>query len=299
MGMLESVEVSLGRGGAVGCRRCVPYRQADYRQPFDIVAEVKAACDAWGDTPGPNVALTGPEPLGHPALPDIVATAVRLGVKRLRLDTDAVALGHPDTAAGVLGAGVRQLRVTILAGSPGLHDALAGTPGALDGTLQGMHAFTEAAERADVRVSISAHVPVCRHNVHDVHAAVSVAASAGATHVLLEMADLGLDPRNAMPWIAAACDTGTVNCVWVEVSGVPFCIAGAHALHLLPLMRPVVVGTKADTCASCRLDDVCAGLPGGTSPQTKAALAPLPIEEQLAESIRRAYLAPVGPGEAE
>jgi hypothetical protein len=297
--VLESVEVSLGRGGGTRCTRCGRREEGRYRPAFEISAEVEAACDAWGDVPGPNVALTGPEPFGHPELPQLVSAAVRAGVKRLRLDTDAVSLGHPDNAGGVLAAGVRQLRVTLLAGSPGMHDALAGSPGVLDRTLQGVRAFADTAERADVHVAISAHIPVCRHNLHDLANTVSVAASAGACYVLLEIADPAIDPRSAMPWVAAACDTGTVNALWVEVAGMPYCFGGRHALHLVPVMRPVVVGAKAEACGVCALDETCGGLPAEAAPQAKAMLAPPAVEKQLAESIRRSYLSPSGPGELE
>jgi hypothetical protein len=289
----------LGEGGHAGCGRCRPAPHAHYHQPFDIVAEVQAACEAWGDVPGPNVALTGPEPFGFEQLPDVVSAAVRAGVSRLRLDTDAVALGTGDNAAGVISAGVRHVRVTLFGGTPGVHDALAGQPGVLERTLQGMRQYVGRAEAAGVRVALSVRIPVCHHNVNDLPAAVTVAAEAGARHVLLEIDDAALDLRAAMPWIVAACDSGTVNATWVEVAGVPYCLAGEHALHLVPLLRSVRPFEKAARCESCSLDGLCSGVAEGTAPHVKAALAPPSMEKQLAESIRRAYLAPIAPGEGE
>jgi hypothetical protein len=298
--MLEFIEVPLGRGGSPSCGRCARSEAADYRQAFDITAEVEAACAAWGAVPGPNVALTGPEPFGHPELPQLLASTVRAGVKRLRLDTDAVALGDPGAAEAVLAAGVRHIRVRMLGGPPGVHDELAGAPGAQERSLQGMRAFAEAARRADVRVAVSAHVSVCRHNLQDLPAAVTAAVEAGARHVLAEVADPTLDVRASMPWLAAACDSGTVNCAWVELAGVPYCLGGDHALHLVPLLRPPVVPlARGERCAPCRLGDVCGGLHPEAAPQVRAALAPPANEELLAESIRRAYLSPGGPGEGE
>ncbi len=297
--MLEFIEVPLGHGGAVTCGRCGRSEAADYRRAFDITAEVQAACAAWGGKPGPNVALTGPEPFRHPELDTLLASAARAGVKRLRLDTDGAALAHSGNAAAALSAGVRHVRVRLLGGSPGVHDALASAPGGQERALRGMREFAEAAERAGVRVAVSAHVPACRHNVSDLPAAVTAAVEAGARHVVVDVADPSLDVAAAMPWLAAACDSGTVNSAWVELAGVPYCLAGAYALHLVPLMRPVVPLARGDRCTSCLLTEVCGGVLEGAAPQVKAALAPPSDEERLVESIRRAYLAPTGPGELE
>lgn len=299
--MLEFVEVSLGKGRLASCFRCHRAEELHYRQTFEVVDEIEAACAAWGEVAGPNVALTGPEPFGHPELPQLVAAAARAGVKRLRLDTDAIALAAPETAASVLAAGVRHLRVTLLGGTPGVHDALAGTPGALDRTLAGMRVFAEEAERAGIAVALSVRIPACHHNLQDLPNAVVVAAEARACHALLEIGDAGLDLPSAMPWIAAACDSGTINSLWVEVAGVPYCFSGGHALHLVPVLRtlPLPPGAKSDACAACALDEQCPGAVEGAAPGVVSALMPAGQEAELAEGIRRAYVAPTGPGEVE
>jgi hypothetical protein len=297
--MLEFVEVPLGSGGSGGCARCSRPETPHYRPSFEVAAEVEAACRAWGRVAGPNVALVGPEPFASEELPAIVTAAVTSGVKRLRLDTDAAALGHPDSASKVLAAGVRHIRSTLLAGSAEAHDALAGKAGVFDSTVAGLLQFAAQAESSGIAVSLTARVPACRHNMHELPGAVIAAAETGVRYVLLEVADPALDISAAMPWIAAACDSGTVNSVWVEVAGVPYCLAGSHGLHLTPLMRTLAVGAKPESCSPCALGDVCAGVAAETSPQVFAALAPPAMEAALAESIRRAFVSPSGPGEAE
>lgn len=297
--MLEFVEVALGKGGGVACGRCRAGEAPHYRQTFEILAEVQAACDAWGSVPGPNVALGGPEPFGHRELRQLLDGAVAAGVKRLRLDTDATALADPGIASAIVEAGVRHIRVTLLGGSGELHDGLCGERGAFERSLAGMHAYTAAAAGAGAKTALSARVPVCRHDCHELPGAVLAAVEAGARYVLLDIADAGLDIPAAMPWIGAACDSGTVNCAWVEVAGLPYCFAGDYALHLVPVMRPLALGEKAERCVACRLDASCGGVPAGSLPQVKAALAPPAEEARLAESIERAYLSPTGPGELE
>jgi hypothetical protein len=228
----------------------------------------------------------------------VVAAVVGAGVKRLRLDTDAVALVVPENAAGVLAAGLRHLGVTLLAGTAAVHDVLAGRAGLLDATREGLARVTSEAERAGVPLAVSARVPVCRHNVRDLPSAVLAAVQAGCGHVVLEIDDGGLDLAGALPWITAACDSGTVNSVWVEVSGLPLCLAGGHVLHAVPVLRPAYEGARPAACVDCRLDALCEGAPPGVAPDVAAAIAPPEQSERLEAAIRRAYLDP-GPGEVE
>ncbi len=197
---------------------------ASYRPLGDVAAEIEDICEAWEGLPGPNIALTGAEPFGHPDLPAIVSTAREAGCRRVCLDTDAVALRTTQNAGGSLMAGVRHVRWSLLGGTPGVHDALIGDPGALAASVEGVRSFLAIAGAEDVPVSVSAIVPVCRHNAHDLPAAAGIAVDAGADGVLLRIEDGGMDLASALPWVVAACDTGVVNGVWVEVEGVPFCL---------------------------------------------------------------------------
>jgi hypothetical protein len=288
--MVDFVEVSLGKGGPAACSRCGGGEEPHYRPAFEVAAEIEAACVAWGAGPGPNVALTGPEPFGSPDPAGLVSTAARAGAQRIRIDTDGAAFARPGVSAEMLEAGLRHVRVS-LADDP---------EGALGPSLAGMRAFADEAAGTGIRVAVSAHVRVCRHNLEALPVTIAAAAEAGASHVVLEVADGRLDVRGAMPWIAAACDSGTVNCTWVEVAGVPYCLAGGLALHLVPVFRPVPPpsGAKTDACRACVVDDVCAGLPAQAAPTIVAAIAPRSVEKELAESIRRAFVEP-GPGEVE
>ncbi len=290
--MLDFVEVSLGKGSAAVCGRCGRAVERHYRAAFEVAAEIEAACDAWGAGPGPNIALIGPDAFGTQDLSGLLAEAVRAGTQRIRIDTDGVALAQPGVAAEAIAAGVRHVRVAMLGDASGTD--------ARGAALAGMREFGDAAARAGVRVAMSVLVSVCRHNLRELPDTIASAAEAGARSVLMDVADPRLDVKAAMPWIAAACDSGTVNCTWVEVAGVPYCLADGLALHLAPLFRrlPLAPGTKIDACGACRVDDLCAGLPAEAPPAIAAAIAPRSIEKQLAESIRRAFLAP-GPGEEE
>jgi hypothetical protein len=272
--VIRFASVSLGSGGGVRCSRCHgPAEPARYRSTDEIVADVRAAAAGLTGAPGPNVTLTGPEPFGHPELPALVSGAVRAHVRRVGLETCASALRSPVNAAGALSAGVRHLAVTLLGGTPGVHDALAGDPGAFDAVIGGARAFRAASETEGVAVSIVAVVPVCRHNAHDLPEAIGAAVQAGADAALVRLEDGGVDLAAALPWIAAACDTGVVNGVWVEVEGVPFCLLAGHELHVADVMRPRS-GAKSPACAECALDDVCGGALTGASAEVVGLLRP-------------------------
>jgi hypothetical protein len=285
--VLRFSEVSTGTGGGVRCERCNAATGATTYVDASTLAGRIARAVASAAVPGPNVALTGPEPFDHPELPAVVAAAVRAGVVRLRLDTDAGALSVPSNAAGAISAGVRHLRVTLLGGSPGTHDVLRGVPGTYEAALAGIRTYVRCAEEQDTPVSVTVLVPVCRHNVREVPAAVAAAAEAGAASVLLRVEDGGADLDAALPWIFAACDTGVVNGTWVEVEGVPFCMAAGAALHLADTHRERD-GAHGPRCATCTLSMLCGGGPAGASADVLASLAPPEGVDALAACVSRA-----------
>jgi hypothetical protein len=285
--VIRFAEIAVGQGGGVRCSRChgtdpdVTYRDTD-----EVRAEISAVCSLWDVAPGPNIVLTGAEPFGHPALPSLVAAAVEARCRRVCLDTDAVACGSAQNAGGSLMAGVRHLRWTLLAGTPGIHDALVGRPGALDASVAGVGTFRSIAGGEGFDVSVIAVVPVCRHNAHDLPAAVSVAVQAGADAVRLRVEDGGMDLASVVPWVIAACDTGVVNGVWVEVEGVPFCLLPGYDLHVADAVRERP-GTKQPVCASCALDGLCAGAPVSASADQLSLLAPPDFAAALASGVAR------------
>jgi hypothetical protein len=290
--MIDFAAVEVGTGGGVRCMRCPgpgDPTPAVYGDTPEVIAAIERAVAGWGESagPGPNVALTGPDPFGHPELPELVGAAVRAGARRLRLDTDAVALQSQRNAAGSLLAGVRHIRFTVLGGTAGVHDALAGAPGLLDATLAGVGSFVSAAEAERVSACVTALVPVCRHNVHDLPEAVARAVEAGASAVLLRVDDAGLDLGRAVPWVTAACDSGVVNGVWVEVKGLPFCLLPGYDLHSTDAVR-ARGGAKPAVCRTCALDGVCAGGPPEAATDSLAGFAPPPFAERLAPAVARA-----------
>lgn len=286
--MLVFERVAIGSGHGIRCTRCHPDNESPvYHPAAQVLAAVQAVVDTWHGGPGPNVTLTGPEPFAHPELPGMVAGAIDAGVHRLRLEVDGGAFARPGNAEGALGAGVRHVQVTLLGGTEGVHDALAGGPGAFDAATTGMAAFDDAIRTAGVVAIVTVLVPVCRHNVADLPAAVGAAVQAGAASVLLRVEDGGIDLEAAAPWITAACDTGVVNGVWVEVEGVPFCVLPAYDLHLASTVRETGGAKPAAVCHACPLDRVCSGGPEGASAETMSAFAPPAGAARLAQAVSR------------
>jgi hypothetical protein len=281
-------QVAIGRGHGIRCTRCHPVGEVPvYHPAAEVLTGVQAVVAAWRGGPGPNVTLTGPEPFAHPELPAIVAGGIEAGVSRLRLEVGGGAFTIPGNADGALGAGVRHVQVTLLGGTEGVHDALAGGPGAFDAATAGMAAWADAVRTAGVDAVATVLVRVCRHNVGDLPAAVGAAVRAGAASVLLRVEDGGIDLPAAVPWITAACDTGVVNGVWVEVEGVPFCMLPGYELHLASTVRPAPGAKPAAVCSACALDPVCSGGPRDASAETMSAFSPPEGAERLAEAVSR------------
>lgn len=286
--MIRFTEVPIGEGTPVRCGRCSGNEaEARYRPAAEVVAEARAVIASWSEGTGPNVRLTGAEPFAHPELPRIVSDVIGAGCARLAVDTDAAGLRSPGNASGAVVAGVRHVRFTLLAGTEGVHDALAGAPGVFDATREGVRSYRGAAEAAGLDVSVTALVPVCRHNAHDLPAAVGAAVECGADRVELRVSDGGMELRAAFPWITAACDTGVVNGVWVEVDGVPFCLLPGYDLHLADAVR-ARTGAKQPVCTACALDPVCGGAPDGASADQLAVLDPPDCAGVLAPRVLRA-----------
>jgi len=150
-----------------------------------------------------------------------------------------------------------------------------------------MTAFGQAVRASGADAIATVLVPVCRHNAADLPAAVGAAVGAGATSVLLRVEDGGIDLKSATPWILAACDTGVVNGVWVEVEGVPFCMLPGYDLHLASTVREARGSKPVSVCRACALDPVCSGGPVDASAETMSPFSPPPGAKRLAEAVSR------------
>jgi hypothetical protein len=293
--VLRFADIMLGEAGTVRCGRCFGGGGEVLRDPADIAADIASAVRDWNGGPGPNLSFTGAEPFHHSALHELLGEAVRAQARRIRLDSDCVALQSPETSQAALENGARHLRFALLGSTAQLHDALAGADGAFQSTLGGAGTFAEMATERDIVVHVTARVPVCRHNLRDLPATVAAAAKAHVASVLLVIDDPHLDLRSAEPWLEAACDSGVVNAIWVEVEGVPYCLATGWRLHLASIYRPVS-GVKPDGCGACPLDAVCGGATPGTGGEVVAAFGVPAGAEVIAEAVLRGFAGPAGAG---
>jgi MoaA/NifB/PqqE/SkfB family radical SAM enzyme len=228
--MINFVEIALGSGVACSCARCHTPPAREFFSAEVVGSRIASVVAEWADGPGPNVLLVGPEPFAHPELPGIVASAAASGCERIGMRTDAGALSIPGNAEGVLGAGVRHLQVVVLGGQDA-HDRLADRPGLFDAASQGVRAFIAAARHGGVRVAVTGIVPVCAHNVPELPAAVAALASAGAVAVEIAVQPAAAQVRGFSDWLASAIDTGTVNGLWVTVTGLEAPRVPRSALH--------------------------------------------------------------------
>ncbi|MDZ4654387.1 MAG: hypothetical protein U1F44_00695 [Coriobacteriia bacterium] len=215
--MLRFSLVEIGTGGRASCARCGLSRQAvDYLSAAEVTEHIRRAV-AECPSPGPNVMLGGADAFGHPELPVLVNAATRDGAVRIGLETDGGALATSGNAAGALHAGVRHVRVSY-----------ADPPKA----LAGISAWAEAARTAGVAAVATAAVSLCVHNVTELAQGVAAMAEAGVAGVTLDGRSMRVT-ADVRAQVAAACDTGTVNGVWVEVLGPAELLPESHVLHLV------------------------------------------------------------------
>ncbi|TDB39684.1 MAG: hypothetical protein D9V44_01610 [Actinobacteria bacterium] len=218
----EVVRIEIGSGGLPSCVRCGTSDTAVYRAAAEVIAELLAA-DARDDA---VLMLRGVEAFGHPALPEIIGAAVSAGWRRVGLQTAGGLLGVGGNAPGVLHAGVRHFEIVMAPGVP----PMSGT-GGLE-PLDGLRMLVSAASTARVRIAVSVILPTCRHSVEALPAVVADLAAAGAGSVRIVAEPGACTGSRALAAVIAACDTGVVNAVWVDVSGIE--LPAGHAMHRAP-----------------------------------------------------------------
>lgn len=213
--MLEFQLIEVGSGGRASCARCGASPEAATYLPTEEVIDCIRRAVLEYRPPGPNIRFGGADAFGHPELPVLVSAAVQEGVVRIGLETDGSALAAGDNAAGALHAGVRHIHVSHV-------DAA--------GALAGIAAWTQAVRAAGVDAVATATVPVCVHNVAELAKAVAAMAEAGVAGITVDARSVSVSAE-VTAYVVAACDTGTVNSVWVEVLGPSDMLPESHSLH--------------------------------------------------------------------
>jgi hypothetical protein len=129
------------------------------------------------------------------------------GVQRIGLRTDGGALAKSLNAQGVLRAGVHHFEIILLAaGDDG--DRLAGRKGLSDARAAGLDELFRCAGNDSLPLAVTVTIPVCRHNVSLLSAAVAHAATLGAVCVHLVATNVREKDR---AYVIAALDTAAVN----------------------------------------------------------------------------------------
>ncbi len=101
--------------------------------------------------------------------------------------------------------------------------------------MHGVRTVLEVAEGSDARIAVRGLLGVCRHTAQDLPASVMRLAELRVTSVALHCVG-GADMPRLAEWVGAACDTGTVNRVWVSVTGLAPELLGDKALHATDVM---------------------------------------------------------------
>lgn len=235
--MLTFGRIPVGAGETVACRRCAPFTahsgaESGYH-PAELILAEMTAVRATGIAAG--VMFSGPEPLAHPALPTLVSSAAETGFERIGIATSAAAFAVRANTGGAIAAGVRIIEVPLLGPDGATHDALAGRAGAFAESRAGVSRFRETAEEAGARVAVRGRLDVCAHTAQSASAAVVTFVSWGASSVELRVCGR-LGPAD-VEHVRAACETGTVNGVWVAVTGARDGLLGGEDLHATDVLE--------------------------------------------------------------
>jgi MoaA/NifB/PqqE/SkfB family radical SAM enzyme len=230
--MLAFRQVPMAAGPEAICRRCAgPEAHAD----SDAAATDSRLQEALSVEVDAGLFFTDTGALDLDGLVRLAGEAARSGASRIALRTSGRPVRDTQAAHALLQGGFRVLEVVFLGPGPEQHDALVGIPGGFDAAADAIAFVSEAATALGVRVALRGRIPVCRHNLKDAPATVMRLAELGVSSMVLAC-DPALDVRRSADWVAAACDTGTVNRVWVAVSGMPEPALGDKALHAVDVV---------------------------------------------------------------
>lgn len=232
----------------------------------------------------PGLWIGGGEPTLRSDLLSIIATARRMGFRRVLLQTNAVRLAYAQFAAAVIRAGVTDISLNVKSHRAEVHDRLSGVPGS--------HALlmTGLSNVQDAGVALAADVLLTRSSLADLPQTVAHFATHGVTRFtlwLLSAADSS-DPavRSEVPELtdiespfadaAAVADAAGVELVSLHT---PPCTMPASERHrYLPAraLRLLVVdpsgrsfrledspfegGSYSDVCGRCTSRPTCGGV---------------------------------------
>jgi len=222
---LEVVRITIGCGGLPTCSRCSVPSEQEHRLLADVTADIESAVVTSVGRSG-VILLAGTEAFSHPSLPQIISAATSAGARRIAVQTAGGLLGSGGNAQGVLHAGVRHFEIHYLPGDDA--ELAPGIPGALDGVAE----LIRVSAAAGARIALSAVITACRHTIQHLSPAVGQLAAAGVGAVHIEVDPSAGTGPSATASVLAACDTGVVNAVWVDVSG--FALPESHSMHFAP-----------------------------------------------------------------
>ena len=225
-------EIPLGAGEETSCRRCAGAGDQASVETVQVGEALAAALESGSE----NLFFTGLGAMDHESLLQLVSRAADAGVSRIGVRLSASQVVQSREASALLSAGMRVAEVTFLSAEAGRHDSFTGTPGSFEASAGAVARLREAAGVLGVRLAVRGRVPICSHNLHDAPATVMRLAEMGVSSMVLAC-DPSLDVRRSAEWVAAACDTGTVNRVWVAVTGMPEGALGDKALHAVDVVR--------------------------------------------------------------
>ena len=191
----------------------------------------------------PSVSFTGGEPLMRDDLEDLVAGAVRAGL-RVNLITNATLLAGSDRARRLRAAGLASAQVSLEGPTAEVHDGLTGVAGSFDRTLEGLKAL------ADAGIHVHTNTTVNTANAPHLRALVRLVAGRGMKRMSMNLViptghaatlDIQVSYRDVWSIIEPARDEARacqVEFMWY--SPTPACI-----------LNPLAEGLGNKSCAAC------------------------------------------------
>ena len=208
-----------------------------------------------------EVTFLGGEPTLHPDLPGAVATARRVGFRRVGIQTNGRRLAQPGYVSALSSAGLTDVHLSLHGASPALHDHITGMEGSFAQALAGLTATRQA------RLTTVVTTVLTRSNFRSLtelprmlstlgtagwQVAVPRAAGRAAAGFDQEIPRLAL----AMPFVLHLVESARALGLPAWVRGAPLCLLGP----LTDRAAPDTARTYGAACEGCGAQPGCAGV---------------------------------------
>lgn len=223
-----------------------------------------------------HLSFSGGEPTLDRRLPEYIAYARELGVRRVIIQTNALLASYPEYADRLADAGLTGAFVSLHAPSAELSDRITASPGTWELTIKGLRNLLDRGVEVELNVVINQynHAALAEHATFIVERFPEIVAVTLSYIAPTGFCRISRDTipriRDVQPHLFAALDifeAAGVTAILPDRCGIPLCTVPGYEHHHEALMGAPFAGTglvtddhaKPPSCSTCTWNNRCIG----------------------------------------